>query len=640
MRADTSSAASTSTVVRRWSITSISNWCGRWPKTTLALSVPIILALCLNSAEPDIPADYKAYFDALSAYASGRYTEAVESTDKVFRHKPESPLTGKAAVTAARAWLAMGQGREAAAILQKHKVPQPEGGAVLGEALEAAGEPVSAAGAWQRVYYEHPLSDEAAQAEAALLRLASTLGERFPPVMPQVIFDRAEKLRRGGQGARAKAELLAAASSFAGPDRDIARVRANAGNYAALSALTVADADAEAERLYRLHASARSASQDARAEAALTRLEKAYPKSVWTMEALISWGNHHLLRNNVTEYEPRYAACAERFESDYCQWKAAWAAWINRRPDARSRLQAYVTKFPRGEKASAALYFLGRYSEVVSRFPMSWYAVLAREKGAAAPARGLRAEHFTPTPSLTQRIKRARTLESANLHEWAEFELRFAANEQPFVAAMELAEVAAGRGAHDQALRYIKGVAKGYLSLSLEEGPERFWRLAFPLPYRAELEENSRRRGLDPFLVAALIRQESEFNPRAVSAAKAYGLTQVLPSTARSIYRRVGAPEFHTSMLFDPEYNLRLGTYYLRTMLDSHGGREEVTLASYNAGKSRSDLWLSWYEYREPAEFVETIPFTETRNYVQVVLRNADVYRRLYGSQRRGTSAD
>ena len=83
-------------------------------------------------------------------------------------------------------------------------------------------------------------------------------------------------------------------------------------------------------------------------------------------------------------------------------------------------------------------------------------------------------------------------------------------------------------------------------------------------------------------------------------------------------------------MLFDPGVNLKLGTLHLRSMLDQHEGQWEHTLASYNAGKSRTTLWQSWYTYREPAEFVETIPFTETRNYVQIVLRNADVYRRIY----------
>lgn len=608
--------------------------------TTLARSVPIILVLCHSGTAQEIPPDYKAYFDALAAQTAGRSVDVFDLVDKVFRSRVESPLNGKAAILAARAYLLLGQPKDAVKVLQKYKLPQPEGHTVLAEALEAAGDRVSAAGAWQRVYYEYPLSDEATAAEGALLRLAPALGDQFPPVMPQIVFDRADKLRRGRQSARAKRELFAASASFAGADRDIARVRANAGDYAALSALTVTHPDAQAERLYLMHAAARNSSQESRAETAVDELNKRFPQSVWTMEALISSGNHHLVRNNVAAYEPRYTVCAERFASEYCQWKMTWAAWINRRADARSRMEDYVGKFPQGEKTSAALYFLGRYDEVLDRFPMSWYAVLSRKKTRFVPHRALKAEHFAPSATLKQRIARARLLEAANMHEWAEFELLYAATDQPFVAAMELAEVAAGRGAHDQALRYIKSVAKGYLSLSLDEAPERFWRLAFPLPYRSELEQNSRRQGLDPFFVAALIRQESEFNPGAVSAAKAYGLTQVLPSTGRSLSGRVGLHGFHTSMLFDPEYNLRLGTYYLRTMLNTHSGREELTLASYNAGKSRSDLWLSWYDYREPAEFVETIPFTETRNYVQIVLRNADVYRRLYDKRSGGTSAN
>jgi soluble lytic murein transglycosylase len=196
---------------------------------------------------------------------------------------------------------------------------------------------------------------------------------------------------------------------------------------------------------------------------------------------------------------------------------------------------------------------------------------------------------------------------------------------------MALAETAARRGAHHVSLRYIKRYAPGYLTIPLDAAPERFWKLAFPMPYRDSLESTSRSRELDPFVVAALIRQESEFNPRAVSRAKAYGLTQVLPSTGREISRRAGVSNFSTPMLFEPEVNLRLGTYYLKSMLDQHGGRWEHTLAAYNAGKSRVNTWVTWAEYREPAEFIETVPFTETRNYIQIVLRNAYVYRRLYG---------
>jgi soluble lytic murein transglycosylase len=128
-----------------------------------------------------------------------------------------------------------------------------------------------------------------------------------------------------------------------------------------------------------------------------------------------------------------------------------------------------------------------------------------------------------------------------------------------------------------------------------------------------------------------LIRQESEFNPKVVSHANAYGLAQVLPSTGREISRKLSLPGFRASMLFTPDVNLRIGTFYLRSMLDRLQGKLEATLASYNAGPNRVARWLSWGNFEEPAEFIETIPFDETRNYVISVLRNAQLYRRLYG---------
>ena len=154
--------------------------------------------------------------------------------------------------------------------------------------------------------------------------------------------------------------------------------------------------------------------------------------------------------------------------------------------------------------------------------------------------------------------------------------------------------------------------------------------LAFPLPWREPLFQYSQQVGLDPYMVAALIRQESEFDPKAISAANAYGLTQILPSTGRELSRRMRIRGFNAKMLLRPEFNLRLGTAYLKSQLDGFGGRWEPTLAAYNAGGTRVSEWLKRAEYREPAEFVESIPFSETRNYVQVVLRNADLYRRLY----------
>ena len=225
-------------------------------------------------------------------------------------------------------------------------------------------------------------------------------------------------------------------------------------------------------------------------------------------------------------------------------------------------------------------------------------------------------------------------LASAGLSDWAENELRFGAKTgaQSQILAMELAQIASRRGAVDQAVRYIKSLVPEYLFVPLDAAPTSFWRLAFPMPYRAEIERYSKERSVDPYLVAALIRQESEFNPKAVSRANARGLTQVMPSTGRQLSRKVGIRRFSTPMLFQPAVNLKLGAYLLRSLFDQLGGKWEPTLAAYNGGKTRATNWLTWSDYREPAEFVETIPFTETRNYVQFVLRNADLYRRLYGS--------
>jgi len=342
----------------------------------------------------------------------------------------------------------------------------------------------------------------------------------------------------------------------------------------------------------------------------------------------------------------------------------AWGAYLRRRDDARERMREHLEKYPADARASGALYFLGRLSEgakdfaasrayyekIVDVFPNYYYAVLARQRladaqmVAAAPAPkvieflggiGLQERKESPaleaSPATKLRIERARLLETGGFSDLAESELRFGARNdgQPLLLAMELARSAK---APYMSLHYMKTLAPDYLATPFERMPRRFWELLFPMPYQRDLVTNARLQNLDPYMVAALVRQESEFNPAAVSHKSAYGLTQIMPATGRQLARRTGVRRFRKSMLLQPATNLKLGSKYLRSMLDEWGGKWEETLASYNAGKSRVDEWLSWDVYREPAEFVETIPFTETRDYVQAVLRNAAMYRRLYGT--------
>ena len=104
-----------------------------------------------------------------------------------------------------------------------------------------------------------------------------------------------------------------------------------------------------------------------------------------------------------------------------------------------------------------------------------------------------------------------------------------------------------------------------------------------------------------------------------------------MPATGRELSRRLKITTYSTARLFQPAVNLQLGTYYLKSLTGQVEGRTEVALAAYNAGLTRARDWLTWGEFREPAEFIETVPFSQTRDYIQIVLRNADVYRRVYG---------
>ena len=127
------------------------------------------------------------------------------------------------------------------------------------------------------------------------------------------------------------------------------------------------------------------------------------------------------------------------------------------------------------------------------------------------------------------------------------------------------------------------------------------------------------------------MRQESEFNPSVVSYANAYGLMQLLPSTGKSMAHAAGLHPFATGDLLNPPVNIQLGTLYLKQTLDKFHGQVEYALAAYNAGDDRIQDWLATGNYKDVPEFVESIPFTQTRDYVQAILRNEGMYKRLNG---------
>lgn len=158
----------------------------------------------------------------------------------------------------------------------------------------------------------------------------------------------------------------------------------------------------------------------------------------------------------------------------------------------------------------------------------------------------------------------------------------------------------------------------------------RLLRIVYPFPFRDEILAHATSRGLDPYLVAGLIRQESLFNPTIRSSAGAIGLMQVRPATGRELARRAGVSPFSNNLLTRPDTNVRLGTLYFSELLARYDGRIGYVLAAYNAGPSRLARWRELPEARDADLFAERIPFRETREYVKIVQQNAGIYRALY----------
>jgi soluble lytic murein transglycosylase len=642
----------------------------------------------LEAARKRLPklADYASFWLASARVEAKQFDDAVRDAAGVSRYSPSSPLAPRAVLIAGRALLEKGDPSEALRLLTAEgaKLQQPGGDMLLAKAHEAAGNLPAAAAAYQRVFYRDLFSPEAAEAEQELQRLKTTLADNYPPAMPQAMLTRAARLLDAGDYARARQEFEALIPQLGGSERELAYVRAGVARYMGretnaafdyLAGLQISSPEADSERLHYLLGCARRLDRREEVNRILETLGAKYPKSPWRLQALVSAANQYLLDNDSQKYEPLYRACYESFTGEtrggYCHWKVTWSAYLRRAPEAAEMFRTHLLTFPGSEKASAALYYLGRiseeqrdpasaktyYLELQKRFTNSFYARVpgraSLEKAAmksvqpsAAVAQFLGTVKFPVRTqasfeaggSTRERIERAKLLVMAGMDEWAEGELRHGSRTegQAHVLAYEMAKIASQRGSPFQALRYIKSFAPGYLYLPADSAPAGFWRLAFPLPYRETLEKRSREQRLDPFLIAALIRQESEFDPAAVSRANARGLMQVMPATGAQIAKRIGIPRFRRDMLFDPDISIRLGTYHFRQVLDQFGGNLEQALAAYNSGKSRVDRWLTWASYQEPSEFIETIPFTETRDYVQIVLRNAALYRSLYGP---GTAA-
>lgn len=623
-------------------------------------------------------ADYIAYYLGSAEQQTGDFDSAIALLNSYRAHPVESsPLAGKITILHGRVLVDKHDPAlaiEAVKILQANysSLPQPDGDFALALAAHAAGDDHEAAVNYQKVYFGAPASDLAADAGNALDRLRAAMGQDYPAPSIASQLDRCGRLLDARQYRRARAEYFALAQTATGEERDIARV--GVGKADVLSGQQTvalhyleefrAAGDAEAERLYYVTEAARKTVDDSAMNAALSELEKNFPNSRWRLRALIAAGNRYISGNDRAHYTPLYQTACAQFPADPAtapiHWRLVWDAYTASEPARIHLLREQIERYPSDGHVSTALYFLGRiaeaesrpaeaeayYSALSARFPNYFYTTLAKERkqpsARPAPDRATVAWLDTiawpkhrdlsdsePNGATARRMERSRLLVEAGQPDLADAEVRYGArtgNEQPHLLAIDVA----ANEEPFKALRLVKSLAADYLAIPLNQASSKLWQVLFPMPWKSDIERDADLHNLDPYYVAGLIRQESEFNPQAKSRAGAYGLMQLMPSTGRMLARQQGLTVTRPTQLFSAPLNLQLGTKYLKAQLDTWGGDWYRTLAAYNAGPSRVRGWTADAAFREPLEFVESIPFDETREYVQAVIRNASIYRDLY----------
>lgn len=306
----------------------------------------------------------------------------------------------------------------------------------------------------------------------------------------------------------------------------------------------------------------------------------------------------------------------------------------------------YRRRYPSGERWLQSAYWAGRaheqlgdtaaamslYRTVRQRDPLSYYAVRASER-LGIPFWPVPLVASPPDdPAAKARVDRmllgVDLLRSVDLHAEAEAELQRvidSAGNDPSTL-YTLAEAVNERGYAIQGIRIGQRIQASAAGMNL-----RLLRILYPFPYRALVEAEAVEHGLDPFVVAALMRQESLFTPRISSPVGARGLMQIMPETGAALAEGVGIEGWNPELLFQPEINVHLGVRYLAEQMKRYEGSLPSVFSAYNAGPHRVDAWRNFPEYGDEELFTERIPYRETRDYVKILTRNIELYRGLYG---------
>jgi soluble lytic murein transglycosylase len=612
---------------------------------------------------------YAQYYLGMSQLRLSNTAEAEKAFDAALAAKPQGYLAVAALLGKAEAAEARGDhsaALEAYEKLSTRKGVEPEDGlARLARVSLAAGNRARAAEAYLRIYYEYPLTDAANAAQTALGSLQDLIERKDY----KLDLGRALILFGAKRYTDAKTALLAIQGQASGDDREVIDLRIAESEYflkryayardGVGPYLESASRRAEARFFY---LSAIRALGDADQAAELTRaLVAEFPDSSWSSEALSNLGTHYIVTNEDNLAAQAFKELVQKFpagpHSERAAWKYGWWAYTTGNFAETARVfEAAAAAFPRSDYRPPWLYWAGRSREKLGQrsaadarmrliqadYLNSYYGRLAGRRlsvQAEATARGavvlagsspIPAPPPIPDPPPTAPI--IRQLLAAGLYEAALDELRFAQKAWGSSPAIEATQswIYYQRGELLRARIAMRRAYPQFLSAGGETLPAPILQIIFPLRYWDAIKTNAAVYELDPYVVAALIGQESMFDPGVRSSANAWGLMQIVPATGRRLATALGIRRFSTSMLTNPETNIRLGTLYFKRLVAQFGGTH-YALASYNAGENRVVRWKAERPGMDEDEFIDDIPFPETQNYVKRILGTAEDYRRLYG---------
>ena len=609
-------------------------------------------------------ADYSLYYLGLLSREAGQSAEARASFLRLLADHPESIWAGRAALEVATLALAEGNWAEAAQYAEQARASRValgpvrhEAALVLAQAREGQGDVAEAYSLYQELRRTTPRSAVGKTAKARVEQLRALEPARFALKDDQEYLDEVRLLAQQGDGGKAEELVQQFTTRFPvsplRPEALTVLAAVYKGQGRVEDAITVwkevaaqySDSAVAPTVLQEWGTLLWNKDRDDEARAVFERLTQRYPRHSQAAEAWYAIGR--ILQDQredqraVTAYQRLAALFPDSSLAREGRWRQGWMAY--RRGDfrqAETLFAALARSAPDTAEGESALYWQARaaervaradkaaqgYRDLLRRYPDGYYAWWAEQrlKVSLPPLEpGLDGAASAPVlpPRLDRHYRRSQELHAIGLLDFARRELdvvKEGAPREPAVARFLLAEYSRLEG-YAAALRFAQSLARG--------GNRNWLRYLFPHAYWETVSAQARQKRLDPYLVLALIRQESLFNPEAVSPAQAYGLMQLLPATVARLKR---SPSVIAGALTDPGFNIEAGTAYLRHLLDLYDGNLILAMAAYNAGETAVNKWRARYPDLAPDEFVESISFRETRTYVKLVLRDYRTYRRLY----------